>query len=817
MMLSKYLSAKSPVPWLALIIAAVVFTYFSGLYNGFIDWDDYIYILNNKGVSQWSWSNLTALYQSDRYISLTLASFALQIRMVGYDPFSFHLVNLVLHCLNCLLVYLLIRKLSGSDAISLITAALFALHPTRVESVAWVMQRKDLLYSLFYLSSLIVYITFLNRKEKQTHLIFLVFLLGWLSVVSKIQGLTLPFVLLLFDYYYKRKVTWQLIVEKLLLLYILLTPLKTEILVFTAVYMLVSYGNPLRRSWLNWAEKRHIKSRLLAFYQRYGRLSRGQALSKNLGILAAWLLIVCVAGYFAVRIMDHYNVFRVLEFSVAGMYHSDPVQMSPAPAFSAWERVFLFCYAIVFYLYQAVFPFDLSAMHPYPERINGSLPWEYYGSALIIIVLVLLMVFFCIRRKNDRAILLTGLMFFTLTISMVGHIIPIEGRVVVSDRYAYLAYLGIFFPAANYFVQLRNRAGKRWRNVILPALLVLLFTGYAGYSMSRVRVWKDSFSFWEEIIRRQPENYYAWFGAGNSYLSQGRYEDAAGCYHESLRRSESDPMVFNNLGLTLYYRGKYDSALACYDRMLLLDSASSQGYNNRGNTRYALHQFDQALKDYSMAIRLWPDNTDALLNRADLESQLGSDTDALRDYLSCIRRNPENALAFYHLGLFHLKRGNREMALKCLDQALLLEPGLQGAGKARKDAENRSPAIGEALEAAHLKAEALISQGLSKASSGDYNSAVSFFDQAIGAEPNNALAYKNRGNARAALKDFTGAIRDYDQSIALDPTDAGTFLNRGNARYNLNMVSACDDWDKAYQMGNAQAGKMFREFCEKAE
>ena len=143
------------------IIATVTFISFSSSLNdGFTNWDDDKYVTNNPYLRNFSIDNVknTVAFKYGYYQPLTMLSYLVEFAAFQLHPLGYHLTNILLHCINALLVFALIHGLTGRYKISLLVSLLFALHPLRVETVAWISERKDLLSSLFYFLSLLSYV-----------------------------------------------------------------------------------------------------------------------------------------------------------------------------------------------------------------------------------------------------------------------------------------------------------------------------------------------------------------------------------------------------------------------------------------------------------------------------------------------------------------------------------------------------------------------------------------------------------------------------------------------------------------------------------
>lgn len=186
---------------------AVFLIYIPALWGGFVNWDDSAYVYENVHLGsldlRWAFSAVVV----GNWLPLTLLSYVLDHSLWGYSPFGYHLTNNILHSLNTGLVFLLglrlaqARKASvfASVALSLTTALLFGLHPLRVESVAWVSERKDVLCAFFFLLSVLSYLRYAAGLKMGWYVSSLALFI--LALMSKPMAVTLPAVLLILDFY----------------------------------------------------------------------------------------------------------------------------------------------------------------------------------------------------------------------------------------------------------------------------------------------------------------------------------------------------------------------------------------------------------------------------------------------------------------------------------------------------------------------------------------------------------------------------------------------------------------------------------------
>lgn len=228
---SKTVDQPSFYSWKDWVLLAVIlfscYLIFSNVKNyQFVNWDDDRNFYENQLITSLNkenfWTNTAKIFKEDvigNYNPLTIWTFALEKRFYGKgsyngleSPGSWHHTNLILHLICVMLVFFISRRLGLGWVGGAFATALFALHPMRVESVAWVTERKDVLYGMFFLLALLQYI---RSKEKTTFLrtasIYLFFIL---SLFSKIQAVVLPLAMIAVDFLLDDKVSWQTVLRK---------------------------------------------------------------------------------------------------------------------------------------------------------------------------------------------------------------------------------------------------------------------------------------------------------------------------------------------------------------------------------------------------------------------------------------------------------------------------------------------------------------------------------------------------------------------------------------------------------------------------
>ena len=207
-----------------LAVLAITFAAFSpALNNELVNWDDDVNILKNTVLMRdFSFQQIIDIFKQTvigAYNPLTIFTFALEKALFGMEKLSYivHLDNILLHLGCVFFVYRIGQEMGLSRWATLLLALLFGIHPMRVESVAWATERKDVLFGIFFLASCWRYVKYLKSndytglKNKYLQQSLILFAIG---LFAKIQMVTLPLSLLAFDYYYKRPLKFNLILEK---------------------------------------------------------------------------------------------------------------------------------------------------------------------------------------------------------------------------------------------------------------------------------------------------------------------------------------------------------------------------------------------------------------------------------------------------------------------------------------------------------------------------------------------------------------------------------------------------------------------------
>ena len=219
------LNAFNALSFVKLICLLIIFYVFHESLNyGFVSWDDDVLILKNETLKNLTIDTLlpsiiTIFSETagGSYIPMTISSFGIDTLLFGFEnPAYWHLHNILLHLLCSIIVFHIGRQIGLKPMLSIILMMVFALYPMKVESVAWLSERKDLVFSLYFLSTILVYLKLINGSIKNKFRAWtFIYILFVCSLMSKIQAVTLPLSFLCFDYLLRHGITKKNVISKL--------------------------------------------------------------------------------------------------------------------------------------------------------------------------------------------------------------------------------------------------------------------------------------------------------------------------------------------------------------------------------------------------------------------------------------------------------------------------------------------------------------------------------------------------------------------------------------------------------------------------
>jgi len=770
----------------------------------FLYWDDDQQITENPYIKTINKENVLHNVYQERFTAFTLFTYMLDYKFYNLNPTYYRLVNIILHGINVLLVFWLVWLIFGKIEIAFLTALLFACHPLRVESVVWISERKDLLFTFWGLLAFLSYRKFIISKN--VFFLALVLAFSLISSYSKIQGLLIPFSLFLIDYWYERRISINMIFEKIFIFIFVIFFYNKWLFIFALIYFL----------WLVYKDKFNLKLNLPVFKIKF---------ATRLVIVSASLFLVLFISFIAST-----NFFELW----------NPDTLSKSKDFSIVDRFFLGTYALSHYLHKFLVPINLSAIYAYPVKINGMLPIIYYVSSLIIIPFLLLF-YYIFVKKNIKKLVVFGIFFFLINISFVLHIFPIEGRLVAGDRYTYLAYFGLFIIISYFVFSLK-------KTIISWLISALIIGGLTVLTYNRIPVWQNSETLFTDVLKKDSTVAFAWSNLGAFKMHNREFNLALEYLNNSIYADSSDPSAYYNRGLVHYNlknynkslsdfdfvirnaRGPLDSAVAyndmgqCYLALGLIEKSltyyrksisnsakNASAYNNLGWYYYITGRLDSSEYYLRKAVETNPDFSDALNNLGSVLLQFGKTDSALYLFDLSIKKRPSYTLAYNNKGYALLQNNDLSGALVAFNQAiktdsLFLQAYMNRAWVYfnRKEYEKAIFDYSNVIRLDSLNITALINRGYTWFLLNKNDLSIKDFSKAINIDPQNSDLYFNRANAYLSNNSFEKAISDFNKAISINSRNFVFYNYRGIAYYKMkNYYNAINDFNHSV-MQNAE-------------
>src|SRR6187402_2136650 len=181
------------------VLILTIIAFIPALDNGFVNWDDDYNLANNTNTALLTWDNIVKIFSEPvigNYNPLPILTFTIERSIFGLEPMVYHVNNLLLHLVCVFFIYRIFKSLNLSSLTSAAGALLFGIHPMRVESVAWVTERKDVLFGAFFLAALWYYIQYVKTDYARKYF-YAALGLFFIALFAKIQAVSLPLTMLL--------------------------------------------------------------------------------------------------------------------------------------------------------------------------------------------------------------------------------------------------------------------------------------------------------------------------------------------------------------------------------------------------------------------------------------------------------------------------------------------------------------------------------------------------------------------------------------------------------------------------------------------
>ena len=499
---------------IVLLVIACLAAYGRIVGNDFVNYDDYRLITENNYVQtgfdaqsvKWAFTNASLEY----WHPLTWLSIMLEWRLFGTNASFYHLVSLLLHIGATLFLFLFLNKATKRLWPSAFVAALFALHPLRVESVAWASEHKDVLSMFFGMAALYAYAQYVEKSRLSKYCICLI--LFTLSIMSKPTLLTLPCVLLLLDYWPFER--WQ-------------KP-------FTPVNISAIEGKTEGKT------EGKIEGKIDAPAK-----SRFYVIAHLLWEKAPFFLLSMLLGIML----------------IGQLQANDSMASLQRLSFS--DRFMNTIVSYVSYLGKTLWPVDLACFYPYSFLQR----WQVAGAASVLLAISVAVVFL-VKRTPFLAV---GWFWYLGALFPVSGLMQ-AGDQAMADRYTYFPFIGIAIMVA-WGIPLLIKPEVIRKKILFPAAIAALAI-MAFFTWQQCGYWKNGINLFGHALQVTKNNHVAYNCFACALANEGKIEEAIEYYNKAISLAPEYGFAYYNRGIAYAKLGQYQMAIEDYNKTISLKESS---------------------------------------------------------------------------------------------------------------------------------------------------------------------------------------------------------------------------------------------------
>ncbi len=613
----------------------VVFTYFVLILGtllvfgqvrhfAFVSYDDNSYVYENPHVLNgltgedviWAFTTNS----SANWHPLTWLSLMLDCQLFGTNPGRMHLVNLLLHLANTLLLFAVLRKITGTLWQSAFVAAAFAIHPMHVESVAWIAERKDVLSTLFLLLTLAAYVSYVKRPGIVRYMLTL--LLFALGLLAKPMLVTLPILLLLLDYWPLNRMSilnLQLAIDNrqsstLNSKFSILNSVIEKIPFFalSVASSVITFLVQLSGSAVVHINALPLKDRIANVFLSYARYIGKIFWPQNLAAFypfdvnrfAFWQVAICVLLLLVISIFV-IRFGRNQKYLPVGWFWFVVTLVPVIGLVQVGGQAFADRYTYIPYI-------GLFIMIAWglPELLSK---WSQRKTALgLSMIISLTALGICTYQQVSH---------WNNSFTLFSHAIE-------ATQNNYIAYNNL------------------------------------GVTYNSVGRYQDAIDAYKQALTIKPDYAETHFNLGATYGELGRFQDAIESYEQTIKIKPDSAKAYMNLGVTCYKLGRRQDAIKNYKQALRIKPDYAEVYYNFGIICYELGRHEDEIKAYKRAVKIKPDYAEAYFNLGVACGELGRRQDAIEAYKQTIKIKPDSVEAHYNLGVAYLVTGYNGSALE---------------------------------------------------------------------------------------------------------------------------------------------------------
>ncbi len=774
------------------LVLATIIAYEPVRHNDFVDYDDVSYVTKNPRVNSGITLESAVFFFTNSHCGmwhpLTSWSFMLDCQLFGLNPFWHHLTSLLFHIANTLLLFWVLIRMTGALWPSALVAAAFALHPLNVESVAWLAERKTVLSGFFCLLTIAVYIRYSERPAIGRYL--LVFLVYGLCIMTKPVVVTLPFILLLLDYWPLRRFrwgfqneakdlpqhepvglscqessAWRLVGE------------KVPLFILAGVLSIITFVTQQRVGSVVpieiWPLNLRIANAPVSYISYIGKMIYPSRLAVLYPLpfdgLPLWQLIVSLlilaavsAGVIYTARQRRYLVVGWLWYlgtlvPVIGLVQSGDQAMADRYFYLPGVGIFI------------MLAWSAAALFA---------KWRFskieVGASFGLVLAILLM---CTR---------TQVRYWRNNFALYGHALGVTKNNYKMRGLYGLALLEDGQPekAIPHFRQALQMRPEYYdaREYMGMALLDI------GKDLTQEGKSDEAIKYFTSAIQIDPKNAESHNSIGAELIKVNKINEAIEEFHEALRLEPNYSEAYNNLGVAWAAKAEFEQAIVHYDKALSIEPGNAEIHNNLGSALVQQGKIDQAIEHFREALKLEPENYNAHNNMAVMLFKKNRIDEAIVHWTEALRLKPDWAEVRSNLNKL-IKRNKQEENIARYSEMLRRNPDDPNTHQALATELYRQGKIDEAiahwLEAAKQKpdwAEVQNSLGTAFYQQSKPKDAVKYWSEAIRLkpdwpEPQNNLAWllataedeKLHNPAEAVrLAERACELSDYNQPGMLD-------------------------------------------------
>lgn len=615
---------NKPIYTYLLLFISCLLVYFNSFNNELIyNWDDAGYILKNPYIDSLSWQNIKDIFSNfyfSNYQPLTLIVYAVIFKFVGTKVFLYHFVQFIFHVLNTFLVYKFISLLQEKKWISLGVALLFAVHPMHVESVAWISEMKDVLYTFFFLLALITYHFYVYKPDKKTKWYLWTIFLFILSLLSKPSAVIFSVVLLAMDLYYERLWRWKTWIEKLpffllSLAFGIITILAQEEAIQELGPVLKGYERALIviYSYMLYLWKFFLPINLSAAYPY--PIKDGGVLPTEYFIIPIAFIALCIIAYLLRK--NKKFIWGILFFTINLLM---VIQIIPVGGMIASER----------YTYIPYIGLSFSAL-TLMEKYIKNIKLNY----IILGIVVLIFTFLAHQRTYYWR----------------------NGDVLFSD---------VLEKYPRYAYGYNNRGFLYWDHYAIDV--------YKDNPQMKEKYVEKALQDFTKAISLDYTYAEPFLNRGILYYNTGRPEQALADFNRFLELKPDNPDGLLNRANTLSTLGKFNEAIPDYNKYLTIKNDDPKAYMWRGVAYFNIQNYDSAIIDFNKSIEIDPDYYEPYYWLGVIYYNQQNYNDALKYLDLSISKNSNNVNSYIWKGLCYMNMNEYHKAIEQYSKAIEIDP-----------------------------------------------------------------------------------------------------------------------------------------------